>query len=140
MIEQGEIQKWSVLGTFNYDKDKNLLGTIFEISPSYGNMQETNSRSLWSTDILENISDTGQYMDGLHVVSNIGYGIAIFDHSSRLTPFGGIDFAEDSNNKYHIGTRVQLGTDLTFELIGTQEFNSEGSIYQKIQFDGTFNW
>ena len=131
VIEQGEIQKWSVLGTLNFDKNKDQLGTILEISPSYGQMYEENIQSLWSKDILESVSESGQYMDGFEVTTNLGYGIGIFDHTGKLTPFCGIDFAEDSNNKFHIGTRVQLGNDLNFEMTGTQEFNSEGSIRPK---------
>ena len=140
VIEQGEIQKWSVLGTLNFDKNKDQLGTILEISPSYGQMYEENTQSLWSKDILESVSESGQYMDGFEVTTNLGYGIGIFDHTGKLTPFSGIDFAEDSNNKFHIGTRVQLGNDLNFEMTGTQEFNYEGSISQKIQLDGTIKW
>ena len=52
LIEQGEIQKWSLLGTVSYDQGDDKLGTIMEISPSYGQMQGSNSRSFWSSDIL----------------------------------------------------------------------------------------
>ena len=140
LIEQGEVQKWSVLGTLNFDQGKDQLGTIFEISPSYGQIHAEKTQSLWSKEILENVSESGQYIDGFQVTTNLGYGIGIFDHTSKLTPFGSVNFAEDSNNKYHLGTRVQLGTNLKFELTGTQEFNSEGSIDRKFQLDGAINW
>ena len=78
LIEQGEIQKWSLLGTFSYDRGNDKLGTIMEISPSYGQMQGANSRSLWSSDILESVSETGQYMDGTKVDTEFAYGLNIF--------------------------------------------------------------
>ena len=34
----------------------------------------------------------------------------------------------------------QLGSDMTFELTGTQETNTEGTLNQKIKLDGAFNW
>ena len=92
-----------------------------EISPSYGQMQGDNIRSLWSSDILESVSETGQYMDGVYVDTEIGYGLSILGDTSRLTPFGGIEYSEGSDNKYHVGTRLQFSSDLKFELTGTQE-------------------
>ena len=59
---------------------------------------------------------------------------------SRLTPFGGIGYSEGSDNKYHVGTRLQFGSDLKFELTGTQESDAEGTLNQKIKLDGAFNW
>ena len=140
LIEQGEIQKWSLLGAVSYDYGKDKLGTILEISPSYGQMENSNSRSLWSSDILESVSETGQYMDGTKVDTELSYGLSILDDTSKLTPFGGIGYSDDANNKYHIGTRLQLGSDLKFELTGTQETDREGTLNQKIKLDGAFNW
>ena len=140
LIEQGEIQKWSLMGTVNYDRGNDKLGTIMEISPSYGQMQGGNSRSLWSSDILESVSETGQYMDGVHVDTELGYGLSILGDTSRLTPFGGIGYSDDTNNKYHVGTRLQFGSDLKFELTGTQETDTSGDLNQQIKLDGAFNW
>ena len=140
LIEQGEIQKWSIIGTVNYDRGNDKLGTIMEVSPSYGQMQGGNSRSLWSSDILESVSETGQYMDGVHVDTELGYGLSILGDTSRLTPFGGIDYSDDADNKYHVGTRLQLGSDLKFELTGTQETDAQGKLNQQFKLDGAFNW
>ena len=140
LIEQGEIQKWSLLGTVSYDQGSDQLGTIMEVSPSYGQMQGANSRSLWSSDILESVSETGQYMDGVHVDTELAYGLSVIGNTSRLTPFGGFGYSADADNKYHVGTRLELGSDLTFELIGTHETDTEGTLNQKIKLDGAFNW
>ena len=140
LIEQGEIQKWSLIGKVNYDRSNDKLGTIIEISPSNGQMQGGNSRSLWSSDILESVSESGQYMDGIHVDSELGYGLSILGDTSRLTPFGGIGYSDDADNKYHVGTRLQLGSDLKFELTGTQETDAQGILNQQIKLDGAFNW
>ena len=138
--EQGEIQKWSLLGTVSYDQGSDKLGTFMEISPSYGQMHRANSRSLWSSDILENVSETGQYLDGVHVDTEIGFGLSILGDTSRLTPFGGISYSNESKNKYHVGTRLQFDSELTFELTGMQETDTEGTQNRKIKLDGAFNW
>ena len=140
LIEQGEIQKWSLLGTVSYDQGNDNLGTIIEISPSYGQIESSNSRSLWSSEILESVSKPGQYMDGTRVDTELSYGLSILDDTSQLTPFGGIGYSNDAANKYHVGTRLQLGSDLKFELTGTQETDAEGELNQKIKLDGAFNW
>ena len=49
-------------------------------------------------------------------------------------------YSDDANNKYHVGTRLQLGSDLKFELTGTQETDAQGALNQKIKLDGAFNW
>ena len=140
LIEQSDIQKWSLLGSISYDQGNDQLGTILEISPSYGQMQGANNRSLWSSDILESASETGQYMDGLSFDAEFGYGLSILGDTSRFTPFGGIGYADDSDNKYHVGTSLQFGSDLTFELTGTQETDTKGTLTQEIKLDGGFNW
>ena len=78
-------------------------------------------------------------MDGVHIDSELGYGLSILDDNCRLTPFGGIGHSDDTNNKFHLGTSLQLGSDLKFELTGTQEIDTEGTLNQKIKLDGVFN-
>ena len=131
---------FSLRNRVSYDQGHDKLGTLMEVSQSYGQMQGGNSRSLWSSDILESFSETGLYMDGVHVDTELGYGLSILGDTSRLTPFGGIDYSNDADNKYHVGTRLQLGSDLKFELTGTQETDTEGSLNQKIKLDGALNW
>ena len=45
-----------------------------------------------------------------------------------------------ADNKYHVGTRLQLDSDLKFELTGTQETDTQGTLIQQIKLDGAFNW
>ena len=95
---------------------------------------------MWSRDILESVSETAQYMDGVHVDTEFSCGLSILGDTHRLTPFGEIGYSDDADNKYHVGTRLQLGSDLKFELTGTQETDVEGTLYQKFKLDGAFNW
>ena len=49
-------------------------------------------------------------------------------------------YSDDANNKYHVDTRLQLGSDLKFELTGTQESDAQGTLNQLIKLDGALYW
>ena len=49
-------------------------------------------------------------------------------------------YSDDANNKYHVGTRLQLGSDLKFELAGTHETDAQGTLNQHIKLDGALYW
>ena len=140
LFEPGQIQQWSILGNLSYDRNNDQLGTILEISPSFGNIQELKTSPIWSDQILESVGETSHYLDGVSIKSSLGYGISIADESSLLTPFGSIDFSEISTRQYNFGTRLQIGPILKLELTGTQVTNSAKTTKQKIQFNGTINW
>ena len=76
----------------------------------------------------------------MHVDTEIGFGLSILGDTSRLTPFGGISYSNESKNKYHVGTRLQFDSELTFELTGMQETDTEGTQNRKIKLDGAFTW
>ena len=140
LFEPGQIQQWSILGNLSYDRNNDQLGTILEISPSFGNIQELKTSPIWSDQILESVGETSHYLDGVSIKSSLGYGISIADESSLLTPFGSIDFSETSTRQYNLGTRLQIGPILKLELTGTQVTDSAKTTKQKIQFNGTINW
>ena len=116
------------------------LCTILEFSPSYGIIQELNTFSNWSNQIFERDNDTSQYLDGVNIKSELGYGFGILDETSLLTPFGSINFSEVFNRHYNAGARIKIGSNLRLELIGTQESNSTGISNQKIHLNGTMKW
>ena len=140
LVEQGEIQKWSLIGSVSYDQNSDSLGTMFEIFPSFGQMNGEGNRSLWSNDILESVSDSGQYMDGGRINTDLSYGFSILGDTSRITPFAGYGYSTDETNRFSLGAKLDLGSDVKFELTGLNETNLEGLDHQKIKLDGTLNW
>ena len=140
MVEQGEIENWTLSGTLNFDHGNDQLGTIIEISPSYGQKQGTNSHSLWSNDIHESAIGTNQYMNGAKLESMLGFGMEIIDGTSRLKPFGSISFSEESGNNYDLGTEINIGSHMKFNLIGTQTIDSTRDDSHKVNLIGTYNW
>ena len=112
---------------------------FFQISENDGTRLQRIS-SLRSRNIHESVSETGQYMDGVNVDTELSYGLSILGDTSWLTPFGGIGYSDVAANKYHVGTRLQLGSDLKFELTGTLETDASGEFNQEIKLDGGFNW
>ena len=140
LVEQGEIQKWSLLGSILYDQNSDSRGAMFEIFPSFGQMKSEGNHSLWSSDILESVSDSGQYMDGGRINTDLSYGFSILGDTSRITPFAGYGYSTDETNRFSLGAKLDLGSDVKFELTGLNETNLEGLDYQKIKLDGTLNW
>ena len=130
----------SLQNSVSYDQGHDQLGTLMVASYSYGQKQSPYNQSSWSSEIFENFSNFDQYNDGVHVDTELGYGLSIIGSSSRLTPFGGIGYSDDADYKYHVGTRLQLGSDLKFELTGSHATDKEGALNQQIKLDGAFNW
>ena len=73
-----------------------------------------------------------------HDKLQIGYDMIILTRLKQFSNRSG--YSDDANNKYHVGTRLQLGSDLKFELTGMQETDAGGTLNQQLELDGAFNW
>ena len=138
--EQGDILKWSIFGSLNYDRGDDQLGTLFEISPSYGNIQDLKSSTIWDNNILNNVGETGHYEDGISIKSELAYGLNIIDETSILTPYGKIEFSEISTRQYNLGARIKIGPNLILELSGIRQANPTKVAEQSIQLDSGISW
>ena len=140
VVDYDEIQKWSVIGNLTYDHGGDNLGTLFELTPSIGRTLNSNSNTLWNSNILDELSELGRYMDGVGIDSELGYGIAVFNESGVFTPFGGIDVTNGEVAEYQIGTRMLIGSGLKFELESSQQFSIEGDTQQEFKLTGGISW
>ena len=140
MLEYDEIQKWSLIGNLTYDFDGDQLGTLFEVSPSIGQMVGSRSSALWSSEILDNESEQGQYKEGLAIDTEFGYGIGIYDGAGILTPFGGMDYTENEVTSYKIGTRVLFGSGLKLEFESSQQISADSDTKHDFQLKGGISW
>ena len=138
--ENVKLTNWDILGNLTYDHGNDQLGPLLEISSSYGQMQNANSRLFWNNDILNSVTETGQYIEGINVKAKLSFGMSYLDGTSILTPFGGILYTDISNNKFQFGSQFQLGSNLKFELTGTQETNQKSSTNHMLQLDGIISW
>ena len=139
--EQQLIGNYGIKGEISFDHGRDRQGALFSTIPIWNFVESSAENQLMSKQIVnQNINELFQSDQNRKLTSEFGYGLGILDNTSRLTPFGGFEYSVDAKNKYHVGTRLQLGSDLKFELTGTQESDVEGAHSQEIKLDGVFNW
>ncbi len=103
-------------------------------------MQNASARLFWSKDILNSVTETGQYIEGINVKAKLSFGMSFLNGTSILTPFGGILYSDISNNNFQFGSQFQLGSNLNFEFTGTQETNQKSLTNHLLQLDGIISW
>ena len=142
IVDYDEIQKWSLMGSMIYDRNGDKLETLLEVSPSIGQMQDlsSNSNALWSSEILDDVSEFGQYQSGTELNSEFGYGFEILDKAGVLTPFARIDYAFGKNTTYQLGTRVLFESGMKFEFESTQQISANSETKQDFQLNGGISW
>ena len=134
------IQKMSVKSTLGYDHGNDELGLTFAISPTWGQSQAEAQNTLWSSNILANKNEVGQYSDGTQISSEIGYGFALGEESRKLNLYSGYEFDAQSDNELMMGTSFSIGTNLGFDLEGVRKFNTKGDEATKYQFNARLSW
>ena len=140
MVDYNKIQKWSLNGNLRYDHGGDKLGTLFEITPSIGNVHDDNSNTLWGSDVLDEVSELGQYGDGIVVDSTFGYGFSVLGERGVLTPFGGFGFTNDQFARIDVGTRVLFDSGLKLELESLQQVSATEEKIQEIKISGGISW
>ena len=142
MLLTGEtgIQKMSMKSSLGYDYGSDELGLTFAISPTWGQTQTDAQNTLWSSNILANDKEVGQYSDGTQISSEIGYGFTLGEDSRKLNLYSGYEFDAQSDDELLLGTSVSIGTNLGFDLEGVREIKTEGEEATKYQFNAHLRW
>ena len=140
MMDYNKIHKWSLNSNLSYDHGSDKLGTLFEISSSIGRVLDVNSSVLWGSDILDEVSQLGQYKDGIVVDSKFGYGLSVFGERGVLTPFGGLEFTNNQVARINVGARVLYDLGLKLELESLQQVSATEELIQEIKFSGGIRW
>ena len=128
-------------GSLNFDTHQDQKGIQFEILGIYGNAESSDlefskNKSLnylYSKDVESN--GTSQ-----RLVSEIGYGFSAFDGLGTINPYTGMSLTDNSTSDYRLGSILKLGSNIEFELLGKNSYNSQGTNSQSIEFDGKISW
>ena len=140
MVNYDKVQKWSLMGSLTYDHLGDKLGPLLEVSPSIGRTLDSNSKTLWSSEILGEMNELGQYQHGVGAETEFGFGFRFLDGIGVMTPFGGVNFADEAGIKYLFGMRVLSNSGLKLELENLLDVNTESKITQNIRVKGGFSW
>ena len=128
-------------GSLNFDTNQDQKGIQFEILGIYGNadssdLEFSKNKSLnylYSNDLESNESSQ-------RLVSEIGYGFSAFDGLGSINPYTGMSLTDNSTSDYRLGSVLKLGSNIEFELLGKNSYNSQGTNSQSIELDGKISW
>ena len=137
---ENEIQKMSMKGSVEYDYGRDELGLTFALSPTWGQTQAAVQNSLWSSEILANSNEVGQYTNGTQVSTEIGYGFALGDESRKLNLYSNYEFDAETDDELLLGTSLSIGSKLGLDFEQTNKIGSSESAARKYQFNARLSW
>ena len=137
---QTATRNWGINSQFDYDKFHDNLGLQIQLDHSLVQAQSTPSNTNWSHNLINrNISFQNSGRES-EMNLKFGYGINVLDNSSILTPISNFRFDHNQLDRIQIGSRITLGQDLEFGLIGSHNNNSKNIISQQINLNGQITW
>ena len=140
LVDYDKVQKWSLMGSLTFDHGGDKLGTMFEVSSSIGRSIDSTAPALWSSEILDEVSEMGQYVEGAGIGTELGYGLEILEGTGVLTPFTGFDYSNGEVETYHIGASVLFGAGMNLEFEISQQVDAENIIQNDYKFNSKISW
>ena len=126
--------------TLAFDSNNDDLGTMFDVTSSWGVAPTHETESMWERHIFTRNSLTQTEDSQTQISTEFGYGIGILDGSGILTPYNKIDWSDTNQQTIEFGSRVAVGAGISFELKGSRENRTKDEIDHQINFSGSFGW
>ena len=138
--QQTSTQNWTLNSEFDYDKYFDNLGVQIQVNHSLIQSQSTAIGSNWSHNLINKDNTISNYGDENELNFKFGYGISVLDYSSILTPISNLRVVDNQFDRLQIGSRISLGQDLEFGLIGSHFDYANGTTSQQLKLTGRINW
>ena len=138
--QQTSTQNWALNSEFDYDKYFDNLGVQIQLEQSLVQSQNATIGTNLSHNLINYNNTISNYVDENELNFKLGYGISVLDYSSILTPISNLRIVDNQFDRLQIGSRISLGQDLEFGLIGSHFDNSNGTTSQQIKLTGRINW
>ena len=126
--------------TLTYNPNHDNTGSQLTISPTWGQSTGQTQLSLWQSNLNRENELFDKYTNGLQISSEYSYGIDLLDGIGVLLPYSAINYSESDFMSFDIGNRIEIGTDSSFEIIGTREVRNNNITTNKVQLQGTVRW
>ena len=133
-------RNWGINSQFDYDKFHDNLGLQIQLDHSLVQAQSTPYNTNWSHKLINRNNSFQNSERESEMNLKLSYGIKVLDNSSILTPISNIRFDHNKLNRIQIGSRITLGQDLEFGLIGSHNSNSKNITSQQINLNGQITW
>ncbi len=110
----GGYNDWGIGAILTLNPSPSGQGLVFRLTPSYG-QTVTQAAQLWDQGAMglsgTNAATLGQRMD-----AEMGYGMAIADGQSLLTPYGNMTWGQQGTRAYRLGSRLALASGMNLAL------------------------
>ena len=119
----GDYEDWGLGGLLQLSGGRDGHGLSFSLQPTWG---ATGSRAaqVWAQEAARTVSQAGrQGPRNGQVEMNLGYGLG-WDEV-MMTPYGRFTLTNGPARVYRLGSRMQLGGGMTFNMEGTREETAE---------------
>ena len=133
MTQLDQIQRWDLEGAFKFDQGNDELGMLFEVNPNWRISHNPDQIKFWNSDLLTTGLETEQNTKSSQIISELGFGFSIADGLGILAPFSGIEVTEFESSKRYLGARVSIGSNLRFEVEGSDTNDSNGIGKQNLE-------
>ena len=131
---------WKLATEFGYDNNHDSLGLQIQVDHSVSHSQRVTSDKNKIDLIISRANSVSDQTDEHELNFNLGYGIHVLDNSSILTPTSDFRFTDNRLGRIQIGSRLVLGTQMEFGLIGSQLNNTDGVANHQLKFNGSLKW
>ena len=129
-----------IQSTLAFDANYDDLGTTIDVTSSWGVAPANESDSMWERHIFTRNLAAESVNSQTQVSTEFGYGLGILDGRGILTPFNKIDWSDSSQQTIEFGSRVAVGSGISFELKGAREDRANDEVNHQINFSGSFGW
>ena len=140
MTQLDQIHRWDLEGAFKFDHGNDKLGILLEVNPYWRISHNPDQVKFWNSDLLTTGLENEQNTKSSQIISELGFGFSIADGLGIFTPFSGIEVTEFDRGKRYLGARVSIGSNLRFEVEGSDTNDSNGIGKQNLELNGIFNW
>ncbi len=110
----GGYNDWGIGAILALNPSPSGQGLVFRLTPSYG-QTVSQTAQLWDQGAMglsgTNAATLGQRMD-----AEMGYGMAIADGQSLLTPYGNMTWGQQGTRAYRLGSRLALASGMNLAL------------------------
>ena len=127
-------------GTLAFDANYDDLGATIDVTSSWGVAPATESDSMWERHIFTKNAAAESENSQTQISTEFGYGLGILDGRGILTPYNKIDWSNTAQQTIELGSRVAVGSGISFELNGSRENRENDEVDHQINFSGSFGW
>ena len=139
--DQHFVNSVSIQGNFNFDSNRDNLGTLIRVTPAWNfNKQDSFGQLLDDKMSGLNISTLIQHDAKTSLYSEVGYGISLPDDSSTLTPYSSFELERTGIQRYRMGSKFKFGHGISLKIENSYKLQENKNDENKVKLSGQVQW